>query len=101
MLKQNPLYHALAAAVYIVLIVFVIQSFSTYLADSQETILIPITMLSLLTLSAAIMGFIFFAEPVSMFIQGQKQEAINFFLKTLLYFAFFAAISVGLLFYTR
>ena len=51
--------------------------------------LIPILMLSLFTLSAAVMSIIFFYEPFRMYFDGQKQEAVTLVVKTVGYFAVF------------
>jgi len=39
-------------------------------------------MLSLFTLSAAVMGYLFAAEPIMMYLDGKKKEAVNFFFTT-------------------
>lgn len=85
---KNPIINAVLAAAYIVVIVLGINYFAPG-PDGEDTILAPIAMLSLLVLSVATMGFLFFAEPVRMFVDGRKEEGIKFFLKTLATFALF------------
>ena len=89
---KKPFVFALVAAVYIVFIVLLIQFALPFL--SQQTIFIPITMLGLFVLSAAIMGFLFLSEPLRLFLENQKQEAVSFFLKTVGVFACFVALFV-------
>jgi hypothetical protein len=47
-------------------------------------------MLSLFTLSAAVMGLIFLYEPFQMYFNGQKSEAFSLVFKTIGCFAVFA-----------
>ena len=95
---KKPFLHALAAALYIVVIVLVIQLFGSALRDQKDTIIIPMTMLSLFVLSASIMGFLFLSEPLQLLMENRKQEAIAFFAKVVGIFACFVAIFVILLF---
>jgi len=93
---KKPFLYALVAAIYIVFIVLVINAITSILPG--KTILIPMVMLSLFVLSAAIMGFSFLYEPLSLYLDGHKQEAVIFFGKIVGIFACFAAIFLILLF---
>lgn len=86
---KKPFVYALTAAVYIVLVVTVMQTLS-YLVPG--TYLVPIGILGLFVLSAAIMGFLFLYEPLRLFMEGQKQEAVSFFLKIVGTFAGFLVL---------
>jgi hypothetical protein len=94
---KNPFLNALFAAGYIVVIVLAIQNI-TGLTQGKETILVPMIMLSLFVLSAAIMGLLFVYTPAKMFLDNQKAEALVFFSKTVGTFACFAILFVILLF---
>lgn len=91
---KNPILNAILAGGYIAIIVLTMNVFMSLgkEGDGEDTILIPMTMLSLLTLSVAVMGYLFGAEPLRLFLDGQKQEAITFFLKTLAAFAVITAV---------
>ncbi len=89
---KKPFLHALAAALYIIVIVLIIHTFGAFLQDEPDTIAAPMTMLSLFVLSAAVMGFLFLSEPLQLLIQGQKQEALVFFGKVVGFFACFAML---------
>lgn len=89
--------HALGAALYIVLIVSVMFSFSSFM-PKEDNIFMPITMLSLFVLSTAVMGFLFLSEPIRLYIEGQKKEAISFFTKTIGFFACFVVLFLILVF---
>lgn len=95
---KKPFLYALAAALYIVVIVLVIQFFGSALKGQKDTIMIPMTMLSLFVLSAAVMGYLFLSEPFYLFMENRKQEAIVFFAKVVGFFACFVAIFIILLF---
>ena len=93
---KNPYVNAALASAYIVAIVLLIQTF-TFLGKEgggEGIILIPITMLSLFTLSAAVMGFLFVGTPIRMYLDGAKGEAITFFGKTVASFAVITAVLV-------
>jgi hypothetical protein len=95
-MPRNPFIHALSAASYIVLIVFLISSLAS--PDTPDSnLLIPMTMLSLLVLSVAVMGYLFFYEPVRLYVEGQKEQSVAFFGKTVGYFACFAAFLLAAL----
>lgn len=100
MTTPTPLRNAFFAAVYIAGITSLINFFGTMFGGTDDTIMAPMVMLSLLVLSVAIMGYLFVFEPVRMYAEGKKQEAIAFFGKTVGSFAIFVLIFVGLLFVT-
>ena len=96
---QKPLLNASLAALYIIGIVLAINALTSR-TELQKTVLIPIVMLSLFVLSAAIMGFLFGCNPFQLYFDGHKKEAVVFFLKTVGFFAAFAALFAGALLYT-
>ena len=98
-MTQNPLYNAILAAGYIVLIVHVIFFGGQFAQGGEETILIPIAMLSLFVLSAAMMGYTFFFHPVQMYLDGHKKEAVNLFVKTIGYFAGITVLLLAIVFF--
>jgi hypothetical protein len=95
---KKPFLHALGAALYIVVIVLVIQFFGSALKDQKDTVIIPMTMLSLFVLSAAVMGYLFLSEPLYLLAENKKKEAIAWFGKVVGFFACFVAIFTILLF---
>ena len=97
---KNPYLNAFMALGYIALIILVISKTSSIAANTPDTLLAPVTMLSLFVLSAAIMGILFVYEPARLFLENQKQQALSFLLKTVATFACFVVILATLLFYT-
>ncbi len=93
---KNPFLNAFYAAAYIVVIVFVLGHFDG-VAKVNQTILAPITILSLLVFSVALMGMLFFFTPLKMFLDNQKDAALAFFFKELGTFACFVAVFIILL----
>lgn len=94
---KKPFINALSAVLYIVFIVLAINSTNTFFPNTKETIVIPMTMLSLFVLSAAVMGYLFVAEPIYLLIEDKREEAITFFAKTVGFFACFLLFFVAIL----
>ncbi|KKT62266.1 MAG: hypothetical protein UW88_C0001G0123 [Candidatus Collierbacteria bacterium GW2011_GWD2_45_10] len=68
------------------------------LKNKPDTFFAPIVFLSLLTLSVAVMAFLFFYQPLMLFLEGKKKEAVNLFLKTVGIFATITIVALILLF---
>ena len=83
---KKPFINALLAELYIATIVSVIQ-YGIAPKDAPDNILIPIMMLSLFVLSAAVMGYLFLAEPLQLYLNNKKKEAVSFFMQTVATFA--------------
>lgn len=89
-MTKNPFINAASASLYITLV----AAFMFYGSKSfppKDTVLAPIAMISLLTLSAAVMGFLFIYQPLQLLLDGHKKNAVNLFLQTI---AVFAGITV-------
>ena len=85
-MTKNPLINAMSAALYIFLIAFVMY-FGTKNLGPKDTIFAPIAMISLFTLSAAVMGYLFLNQPAQLYFDGKKKAAVNLFLQTVAIFA--------------
>lgn len=96
-MTKNPFLNALAALLYIVTIASV-MFYGTKNVPGPDSILAPIVALSVFTLSAAVMGYIFLYHPLQLFLDGKKKEGANLFLKTVAAFAVITAIVLALLF---
>jgi hypothetical protein len=68
------------------------------LKNKPDTFFAPVVFLSLLTLSVAVMAFLFFYQPFVLFIEGKKKDAVNLFFKTVGVFAAFTVVALILLF---
>ena len=97
-MSRSPFYNAIAAAGYIVVIASIMFYGSQFLGP-QETVIIPITMLSLFVLSAAVMSYLFVYQPIIMYLDGEKQAGVKLFMQTIGVFACitFLFLAIGLL----
>src|SRR5262245_21467677 len=81
---KNPFLNALAALAYIVLVSSVMFYITHTFNNKPDTVFAPIAMLSLLTLSASLMGYFFLYQPVMLYLDGKKKEATTLFVRTIL-----------------
>ncbi len=79
---KNPYLSAAAASAYIGMIVLLITAFGRFDLPEQ-LVIIPVMMLSLLTLSVALMALLFFYRPLALFLDGKRAEALAHFARTL------------------
>jgi hypothetical protein len=96
-MPKNPFVNALLATTYIV-VVSSVMYYGPKPNGGDDTVAAPIAALSLLTLSAAIMGYLFLFQPLQLYLTGKRQEAVTLFLRTVLIFAGFTALALVLLF---
>jgi len=97
-MTKNPFINAASATLYISFV----ASFMFYgskLFPPKDTVLTPIAMISLFTLSSAMMGYLFIYQPLIFFLDGQKKRAVNLFLQTIGVFAGITGIVFVLLFF--
>jgi len=87
----KPIYNALLAAGYIAILVLSLSQLE-HIAPKEDNILMPMGAISILVLSAAIMGFLFFYQPVILLIENKKAEALSLFLRTVGIFAIIAVL---------
>ena len=97
-MTKNPLLNALAASAYIVLIASVMYFGTRNVPGPDNSVFAPIVALSILTLSAAVMGYIFFYQPVLLFLEGKKKAAVDLFVRTVGVFAVITALLLTLFF---
>lgn len=97
-MSKNPLVNALSASVYIILVVAVMTWVTQPLKNKPDTFFAPVTVLFVLTLSVAVMAYLFFYQPLQLFIEGKKKEAVDLFVKTVGIFAVFTGVVLILLF---
>jgi hypothetical protein len=99
-MKIHPLLNALGAGAYILAVVGII-----YALQSPNTpdsgVLGPVFLLGLLTLSAATMAFLFFYQPLRLYMDNERKEALSYFMKTVGYFAAMVFLSFVALMYFR
>lgn len=79
----NGLLHATGTVVYIALI-SLLMFYGKNIFSGADSILNPIAMLSLLVLSATIVGTLMLGRPVLWYLNGAKSEAVKLFLYSLI-----------------
>lgn len=89
-MTKNPYLNALTAILYIIGVASV-MFYAGNSAPGPDTVIAPIALVSLLTLSVAVMAYLFFYQPLQLFIEGKKKVALDLFAKTV---AVFASITV-------
>ena len=97
-MTKNPFINAISASAYIILVVTIMTVVTQPLRNKPDTFFAPITMLSVLTLSVAVMAYLFFYQPLQLLINGKKKEALSLFTKTVGVFAAITAVILILLF---
>lgn len=82
-MTKNPFYNAGLALLYIVFVVTVITVGTYFAGDNpDDNYLMPVGMISLFVVSAAIMGYLVMYQPVVMLLDGKRQEAVKLFGQT-------------------
>jgi len=95
-MTKNPLINASLAALYIGVVASIFY-FGSTIIKPVDSVLDPMVALSTLTLSAAVMAFLFFYQPVTLISRGEHSAALKFLLSTIGYFAIITALFVCLL----
>jgi hypothetical protein len=72
--------------------------YGTKSLPKEDTVFTPIVILSLFTLSAAMMGYLFLFQPLQLYLDGKKKVAVNLFLQTFATFAVITAVILLLVF---
>jgi hypothetical protein len=97
-MTKNPFINALSATLYITAVA-TIPFFGKNLFGPGNSFLIPIAMISLFTLSAAVMGYLFLYQPLLLLLDGHKKNAVKLFLQTVANFAGITIIIFLLLYF--
>jgi hypothetical protein len=96
-MTKYPVLNALAAGAYIS-IIGLVMNWGTKIAPKGPSFMAPIAVISLFTLSAAVMGYLFCYEPMQLYFDGKKKAAVSLFLQTVLVFGCLTALALTLLF---
>lgn len=93
-MKWHPSLNAAAAITYILIVALFMRFIESVRHDTPDTFVDAMGILSLLVCSAAVMGFLFFYQPIRLLIEKQPKEAVTYFLKTL---GIFSIITIDIL----
>lgn len=95
-MTKNPIVNALGAILYIVVVASAMFYGPTLInLPKEDSVFMPIGFLSLFVFSAAVMGYIFLGQPTQMFLSGEKKQAVDLFIKTLVVFGITVLLVVG------
>lgn len=97
-MTKNPVLNALAAGGYILVLVSLMTWGTSIASNKPDSFLAPVGMISLFTLSAAVMGYVFCYTPLMLYFDGKKKQAVKLFLQTVGVFAGFTFIALILAF---
>jgi heme O synthase-like polyprenyltransferase len=96
-MSKNPFLNALAASLYISFI-GTCMYYGPKFVTKVDNVIFPIVFISVFTLSAAVMGFVFFYEPIQLYLENKKKEGVKLFLQSLGFFALITILLVASLF---
>src|SRR6266480_4791820 len=96
-MTKNPIINAIAAMLYISLVA-VVMFYGMDHTGSENSVIVPIAVVSLFTLSAAVMGYLFLSTPLQLYLDGKKKAAINLFLQTVAVFGVITTLVFAVLF---
>jgi hypothetical protein len=89
---------ALAEATYIFLVALLMNGVGRFFSNTPDNkILAPMIFLLLFVLSAAISGALVLGQPILMYLEGKKKEAVKLFGLTLGWLAIILAATLSLL----
>ena len=80
-MTKNPIINSLFASLYIFAIV-ALMTWGTSMVSPKDSFIAPVAMISLFTLSAAVMGYLFLYQPIQLYFDSKKKEAVKLFLQT-------------------
>lgn len=96
-MNKHPIINGMVAFLYVIFVV-AIMSLASEVMPEQDSYMAPVVVLSLFTLSAAVMAYLFGLQPISLYLDSKKKEAVNFFLHTVLTFGVLTVVIVILMF---
>lgn len=94
---KKPFLYASVTALYIAALVCIATTVGSFMPQ-EDNILMPMTILGVFVVSAAVMGFLFLSEPLRLFMENKRHEALAFFAKTVGVFACFVVLAAILVF---
>ncbi len=97
----NPFVNGLFAIAYIVTLVSTAILIPRLFGGPEESIIYPMLGLSIFVLSAAVMAYLFFYQPVLLLLDGQREKAVKLFLQTMGVFAAATAVLLCISFFYR
>ena len=85
-MTKNPLLNAFLAIGYIALVALLMYLVPLY-APRMGALIAIMSFVSLFVFSAAVMGYLFLSQPLMLYVDGEKKQAVRLFLMTVISFA--------------
>jgi hypothetical protein len=93
-LVLRSLVNALGATAYIALVaIFLSNAQNIFGAEEKKIFLIPLAMLLLFVLSAAVVGGLVLGKPILLYLDGEKKAGVELFLRSLAWLFGFTVIA--------
>jgi hypothetical protein len=101
-INKVALKNSILTALYVIGVATFMYLGASAKIGQSNTILVPITFLMLFVTSAAVTGFLMFGQPIQMYLDGKKKEAMSLVTHTLIYFSVITFTAITLLvFFTK
>ncbi len=94
-IRKTAFINALLTTLYITGVGLFMHYGATIKIGRSNTILVPVTLLLIFVLSAAITGFLIFGKPAQMYVDGKKKEALSLLTQTLVIFSAVTLIAIA------
>jgi len=94
-LIRSSLRNSLATSVYVVIVALIIHN-AENVFGTMSNIIGPIAFLLLFVTSAAITGFLVLGQPIILYFDNQKSEAVKLFIYTAAWLFVFTVIALAL-----
>lgn len=91
----SSLRNAMGTTVYVVIVSLIILN-AEKIFGTMKNILGPVAFLLLFVTSAAITGFLVLGQPIILYLDNKKQEAIKLFVLTVIWLFIFTVIALAL-----
>ncbi len=92
-MTKNYFLNALLGAAYVVLVAC-FMFYAPHVLGPSESVMIPITILSLFVLSVCVMAFLFGYQPLKLYLEGEKKAPLELLVKTVATFAGFTFLLI-------
>lgn len=96
-MTRNPIINSLVASLYIFTITG-LMNWGTSMVSPKDSFIAPVAMISLFTLSAAVMGYLFLYQPIQLYFDNKKKDAVKLFLQTVGVFGIITLLTLMSLF---
>lgn len=93
LMMKKPWVRALLAEGYILSLVGLMNWGNQFTRNKPDTFMAPVAVISVFTLSAAVMAYLLCLEPLMMYLDGKKKQAVRWFLEAVLSFGLITVLA--------